>query len=162
MRRLFISLLLTVCTLSLFAQGPGKGPKFDPQKFEQNLEAKVLQRMNLTQAEKTKFLPLYREMRKKELAVMKAEGDLSKKGQPKNNAEWAERLKKHDATQVSLKKIQQVYHEKMLKVVSAWKVMAMIKAEEDYHRDAFAKFQGFKPGPGGGHKPLGPGPGGKK
>lgn len=159
MNKFLLSLLMLVCSLSVSAQGFPKAPKFDPQKFEQQMESFIIDRMHLTPAEKTKFLPIYREKRKKELAAIKSEGDLYRKGMPKNESEWAERMKTHDAIQVQQKKIQQEYHLKMIKVIPASKVVAMIRAEEEFHRDAFKKFQGgnngAKPGGNRTHKPGG-------
>lgn len=138
-------------SLAVSAQGQGNG-KFNPQRFEQQMESFILERMHLTAAEKTKFLPIYREKRQKELAAIRSEGELMKKGMPKNEKDWAERMKEHDAIQVLQKKIQQDYHLKMIKVIPASKVVAMIRAEEEFHRDAFKKFQGGKPG---GNQPKG-------
>jgi len=164
MNRIIISILMIICSLSVSAQGP-KNNKFDPQKFEQQMESFVVERMHLTAAEKAKFLPIYREKRKKELATIKKEGELFRKGMPKNETEWAESMKLHDAIQVQQKKIQQEYHLKMIKVIPASKVVAMIRAEEDYHRTAFTMFQGGNPGArqGAGNKgPKGQRPGGNK
>lgn len=155
MNRIIISLLILVCSLAANAQGQMKAPKFDPQKFEQQMESFILDRMHLTAAEKTKFLPIYREKRKKELAAIKREGELYTKGMPKSEKDWAERMKIHDAIQVEQKKIQQEYHLKMIRVVPASKVMAMIRAEEEFHRDAFKKFQSGNHGGNRGQRPGG-------
>ncbi len=48
-------------------------------------------------------------------------------------------IKECDKIDLEMKKIQQAYHLKFCKVLSPGKVLAVIKAEEKFHRQAFRK-----------------------
>jgi hypothetical protein len=142
MLRYLVILAMFVSSLVANAQGPDgrDNRRFDPQKFERQLEHFVLKKMELTQTEASAFLPLFRQKRKAEVSIMDS-GRKNRQKLPTSEKEWALALKTFDNNEVKLKKIQQVYHEKMLKVIPASKVMRMIKAEEDFHRDVFRKVQ---------------------
>ena len=148
MKRLTTILITLITTLAIYAQGK---PQFDPEKFENQLEQAVIKDAGITSAESAKFLPLYREMRKKLRAAMDANRKTDK-AKPTTEKEWAQVLKSHDNLDIQMKKIEQSYHNQFLKVLPASKVVKMIKAEEDFHRDAFRKIEGHKqPGRKPGH-----------
>ncbi len=142
MLRYLVILIMFMSSFVANAQAPaGKGHRrFDPQRFERQLESFVLKRLELSQSETSAFLPLFRQKRKAEVAIMDS-GRKSRHKRPTSEREWAQALKTFDANEVKLKKIQQDYHEKMLKVIPASKIMKMVKAEEDFHREAFSKMQ---------------------
>lgn len=129
-------------SFAMSAHEPGdKGNRrFDPQKFEKHLECYVLGKMKLSQKETTVFLPLFRQKRKAEVTIMD-KGRKSRRQRPVSEKDWAEAIRAFDNDEVKLKKVQQIYHEKMLKVLPASKVMTMIRAEEDFHRETFSKMQ---------------------
>lgn len=141
MQRILFILVMALCSLTITAQGNKQKPgpqQFDPKKFEAGLEQHVLKEAGITQAETARFLAIYREKRKKELAAMGAMRQ-HRQGRPASEKEWEESLKAHDNMEIQLKKIQQDYHNKMLRVIPASKVVKVVMAEEKYHRDAFGK-----------------------
>ena len=79
-------------------------------------------------------------MRKEVLKIME-EGRKTRYGRPTNEDEWTKALKTFDANEIKLKKIQQAYHNKMLNVIPASKIMLMIRAEEEFHRESFRRMQ---------------------
>lgn len=142
MLRYLLIILMTMSSLVMSAQGPdGKvGKRFDPQKFEKHLEGYVLSKMKLSQKESAAFLPLFRQKRKAEVTIMD-NGRKNRRQRPMSEKDWEEAIRAFDRDEVKLKKVQQTYHEKMLKVLPASKVMTMIRAEEDFHRETFSKMQ---------------------
>lgn len=135
---------MVMCSVVCMAQASGQGNRhhrqFDPQKFEQRLENHVLKTAGITQAEQAQFLTVFREKRKKEVEVITADR-VQRKGRPTTEKEWENALKAHDNKELELKKIQQTYHNKMLKVIPASKVMKVIKAEEEFHRMTLREFE---------------------
>jgi hypothetical protein len=142
MLRYLMIFMMVVSSFSANAnvQGGRQQHRFDPQKFENQLEQFVLQKMSLSQSESAAFIPIFREKRKEEVMIME-NGRKSRRGRPATEKEWENVLKTYDNNEVKLKKIQQTYHEKMLKVIPASKIMKMIRAEEEFHREMFRKMQ---------------------
>lgn len=142
MRKIYIIICLVAFSLSITAQEHGRQNKgqrhFDPQKFEQQLEQFVVKKAELTQEESDKFLPIFREMRQKEIALMK-ESRRTLKGKPSSEEECKSAIRNHDSSEVQLKKIQQTYHQRMLKDISAKKILKACLATDEFHREAFRK-----------------------
>ena len=148
MRKLLFILMMTSIALGTMAQGksgrrPGGQKPFDPQQFEQQLEQYIISKAELTSAESAKVLPIFREMRKKEVAVMEAQRK-NFSGVPTTEQQCREAIKNHDASELQLKKIQQTYHQRMLKVLSATKTLRAIQASEEFHREALRKVEGMR------------------
>lgn len=154
MRKLLLIFCMVFAAVAVSAQGnkgQGKDQKaFDPQKFEQQLEQYVVKGAGFTQAEAAKFLPLFRELRKKTTAIMEANAK-KMKGRPTTEQECADAMKGFLESEVQLKKIEQTYTLKMLKVVPATKLIKVKHAEEEFHREAFRKVQESQRGKGMGH-----------
>ncbi len=141
MRRFLFVALMLAATISAFAHGNDqerKREKFNPQKFEMRLEQYVVKEACITEAEAVKFLPVFREMRQKQIETIN-EARKARVKKPATEEEWEEVLKAHDNKEIQLKKILQTYHNRMLKVIPASKIIKMIKAEERFHREIFAK-----------------------
>lgn len=128
--------LLIVMALPVSAQ-PGPGPKpFDPKRFEAELEQFVAIEAGLTPVEASRFFPLYREMRRKQRGLMGVDRiyqhiDFS------DDKQCLEAITERDKADVKIKEIQLAYHKKFLKILPASKVLATIKAEDKFHRQAF-------------------------
>lgn len=134
--KLILSLLLLLATITVSAQHKG----FDPQRFEAELETFVIKQAGICQNEQNAFLRIFREKRQKEVAVMTARrARMGKK--LTSEREWQEALQAFDNEDIQLKKIQQTYHNKMLKVIPASKVMKVTRAEDEFHRQKFAQHQ---------------------
>lgn len=115
-----------------------KNPKFNPERFERELEAYVVENSDMTAAEKAKFLPLYREMRAKQRKIFEK---TRLKGRPEfsSDEDCARIIREHDTSEIKLKQIQRTYHNKFLSIMPAKKVLNIIKAEDEFHRKALHK-----------------------
>lgn len=143
---LLICLLATVLTVS--AQRPMRlGPEpiarvlpepFNPEKFEAELEQYIVTEVCLSPRESEQFFPLYREMRRKQLALFGA----MRRGRYvnlKDNNECQKMIRENDKRDVEMKKLQQDYHNKFMKVLPASTVFRIIQAEEKFHRKMFKR-----------------------
>ncbi len=144
MRRIMFTLCLLFAAGVLLAQEENAVPQkgnFDAKDFEERLEQHVIQEAGLTKAEEEKFLPLYQEMRLKQVQAMKDERTAREK-KPTTETECEAVIKAHDEMEVELKKLVQEYHDKMLAVIPASKLIKVMKAEQDFHRDSFREHVG--------------------
>lgn len=132
--RLFLLSFLITLTTFAFAQGP---QKFDPKRFEAQLEQYITTKAGLTPGEAAKFFPLYREMRKKQFAYF--EYRPNKQVAPGDDEAAAKMIRKRDENEVQMKLIQQEYHNKFMQIMPASKVFCVIKAESDFHRRMFKR-----------------------
>lgn len=146
MKKVFFSILMLVGTLSMNAQNQTeneKRQKFDPAKFEAQLEEFITKQVELSQQEATAFFPLYREMRNKQRTYFE-EMRKFRHVDTDDEKKCREAIEKMDKNDLEMREIQKDYHAKFLKVLPASKVLKVIKAEEKYHRKAFQRT--VKPG----------------
>ncbi len=133
---LFIGLLVS---FQVYAEGPEEQkPKFDPVKFQVALEQFITSDAELTADEAAKFFPVYRTMMKQQRSYFE---QMRRYRHADTSDEKAchEAIIKSDLLDIQLKKIQQSYHQKFLKILPASKVLRILKAEERFHRRAFKK-----------------------
>ena len=147
-RYFFLLICLLAGVLTISAQRPmqpGTEPiprvlpePFNPEKFEAELEQYITTEACLSPRESAQLFPLYREMRKKQLALFGA----MRRGRfvnMKNNDECLKMIRENDKRDVEMKKLQQKYHNEFLKVLPASKVFRIIQAEEQFHRKVFKR-----------------------
>ena len=120
------------CTLA-FAQ---ERRKFDPAKFEAELEQFITTEAALTPQEASAFFPLYREMRKKQLAYFGEDRRL-RNVDSSDDKDCAEAIRRRDENDLEIKRLQQTYHEKFMRVLSPSKVFRVLRAEDKFHRQLF-------------------------
>lgn len=135
MTRLTICVLLLLC-MNVHAQER----KFSPEKFDADMVAFVTREAGLTQQEADKFFPLFHEMHQKQRAAYGRIRTVTKQ-KPADDEACAAAIKECDKLNLELKQIEQTYHQKMLKVVSATKVYAAINAEGRFHRQMMKGWQ---------------------
>jgi len=135
LKRIICFCIGALMCMTISAQEKGK---FNPAKFESDLETYITSQAELTQEESAKFLPLWREMRKKQLETMKS-GKNYRRIDFNDDKKCAEAIRQHDEKDIKLKEIQRTYHNKFLKVLAAGKVMRVIRAEERFHKQAFKR-----------------------
>ena len=157
MKKMFLTILMVVGTLSMTAQNQTeneKRQKFDPAKFETQLEQFITKHADLSQQEAAAFFPLYREMRSKQRGYFE-EMRKFRHVDTSDDKKCREAIEKMDKNDLEMKEIQKDYHAKFLKVLPASKVLKVIKAEEKFHRNAFQRV--VKPGDRkpGNHRPQG-------
>jgi hypothetical protein len=133
-KALVLSFILCVCAVSVNAEPPRQ---FNPQRFEMRLEQYITVQAALSPAEASKFFPLYREMRRKQFAYFDNRAFHNINSNDEGAA--AEAIRKRDNNDLQMKKIQQQYHNKFLKILPASKVYRIIKAEDDFHRHMFKR-----------------------
>ena len=136
-RRYIIVLLVLLCSVVAMAQEP---KKFDPVQFEADLEQFVATEARLTPTESATFFPLYREMRKKQMAYFGYHRRWHIVDESDDKA-CAEAIRRMDSNDLEIKRLQQLYHEKFLHILPASKVFRIIKAEEKFHRQQFKRAQ---------------------
>jgi hypothetical protein len=131
-----ISLLL-IMTLAVSAQD---NKRFSPEKFEADLRCYITKEASLTPQEADKFFPIFREMREKQRAIY---DKMRKMGMNKPADEEAckRALLEYDQLNLELRQLDVTYHKKMLKVIPASKVYAVMNAENGFHRQMMKGWQ---------------------
>lgn len=107
--------------------------KFNPDEYQRKLEAHITKFAGLTTLEAQSFFPLFREMQQKQRAIFKKQ---RKRNQSmfSNNKAALIAISEHDEAEIQIKKLQQNYHKRFLKVLPASKVLKCIVAEEVFNR----------------------------
>lgn len=157
MKRIIFLFILTIVMAAAQAQPPmpenpdmptrpmrhGHGarpphPPFDPVKFEKELEQFIVTEAALTPSESAKFFPVYREMRKKQIAYF---GNMQRNRfvDTSDNKACERAIREADQRDLDLKLLQREYHEKFMVILSPAKAMKVIRAEEKFHRQIFRK-----------------------
>lgn len=112
--------------------------RFDPKRFEAELEQYIVTNAGLSPDEASRFFPLYREMRRKQRALF-SEDKFFHHVNSDSDKDCAEAIRKHDANDIEMKEIIQEYHNKFMKVLPASKVYKIIVAEDKFHRQSFKR-----------------------
>jgi hypothetical protein len=129
---LFIAFMFA---LSVGVKAQGKGG-FNPARFEAELEHFITVEARLSPKEAAAFFPVYKEMRKKQMAYFSQDRFLRYVDVNDDKA-CAEALSKHDENDIAMKELQQEYHRKFLKILSPSKAFMVVRAEEKFHRQLF-------------------------
>lgn len=137
---LFFFVAMMLCSASLKAD---PNCKFDPKQYRQALQQYITAQARLTPQEAARFFPIYDEMRAKQRVIFRSLSTY-RKGKPDSEKECLRVIREHDKNEIEMKRLQQTYHSKFLKVISASKLFEVIKAEESFNRKAFKKVSGRK------------------
>lgn len=129
---------LIFCFTGVEAVAQKSHHRFNPQKFEADMQQFIITKANLSQAEVARFLPLLKEMQMKQRVLFNQMRKL-RHTNTQDDAACMKAIRQMDATDIQIKKLHQQYHQKFLKVLPAGKVMEVIKAEEKFHRKAFMR-----------------------
>lgn len=113
--------------------------KFDPERYQRELEAYLCHEACLTKQEAQVIFPLFREMQQKQRAIYMKKKVFDKAALCDNKAAEAVILA-YDERELAIKKLQQQYHKQFIKVVPATKVLKLIRAEERFNRNMMRKF----------------------
>ena len=140
MKRFLLILVIALTTLQVYGHGRRK---FDPKKFEAELEQFIVTDAALTPQEASAFFPIYKEMqRKQRMQFNKVRRyrhvDIG------DDKSCLEAIKNRDEAELEIKKLQQQYHLKFCEILPAKKVMRIIRAEDKFHRQAFRRATGRK------------------
>lgn len=133
-----IILTLLACLFLHTAYAQTNGPKFDPVKFRLELVEFVVDEAGLSPAEKIVAAPIYDEFLTKKQELFKQMGKYRKfKGT--NDKSYADAIEVMDRIAIEMKTLQQTYHRRLLKMLPAKKVYAMIRAEKVFNKRSFQK-----------------------
>lgn len=113
--------------------------KFNPEEYQRKLEAHITKFAGLTTQESQRFFPLFREMQQKQRTIFMKQRKRSWSMFSDNKAAL-EAITKHDEAEIQIKKLQQNYHKRFLKVLPASKVLKCIVAEEVFNRKMMKGF----------------------
>ena len=140
MKKLLTLFMLTVLSLGICAQGnrqqrQQQQQRFSPEQFEAQLQEFITKEANLTPQEAAKFFPIYKEMQEKQRALIVRQVELQR-NKPSDEEGCKKAIKENDNIDVELKRLLQTYHVKFLDQLPASKVYDILKAEQNYHRNA--------------------------
>ena len=135
-----VLMLLMLCTFGVANGQHKKRPPFNPSKFEADLEQFITVNACLSPSQAASFFPVYRQMMKKQRALFDEMRRL-RMINPKDNEACEEAIRKQDELDIQIKQLQQEYHGRFLTMLPANKVLAIIKAEEKFHRQIFRKMK---------------------
>ena len=139
----FLTVVCLCLLLTTHVKAQDKG-KFSPEKFQAELEQFITKEACLTPQEAASFFPVYREMQKKQRAIFERQRQLGKV-KPLDERECEKAIRQRDENELEQKRILQVYHDKMLSVVSASKLFDVIQAEDRFHRMKFRSWSSGRP-----------------
>lgn len=158
MKRLTTTIILVLLLAVQLPAQEKQQPKFSPEQFQAELEQYITKEAGLTQKEAASFFPVYREMQNKQRAIF---GRQRKRGfvKPSDEQGCQQAIRQFDNDELEQKRIQQTYHNKMLRIISGSKLFDVIMAEDRFHRMKFRNW-GNSRNPsannwGNRHKPAG-------
>jgi len=124
---LFSVLLTAVC----FADEFQDRPRFSPQEFMQKREEFIIKKAGLSPTEAAGFFPLYRQLEKEKMKIDRKVGGLVHKSheQGTDEKEAQEIISEIDKLQLQKVKLENSYHQKYRKVISAQKILRVFQAD---------------------------------
>lgn len=135
-----IVIMMMAMLTSALAQPP-KG-RFSPEEFRAHLEEFISKEAGLTASEGKAFLPIFHEMKEKQIKAQDEIFRLKRNG-PAGNAsdkEFANAIQKIKNLEVEKAETEEEYYKKMCKVISARKVFLVMRAEDKFHRRMINNF----------------------
>lgn len=136
MKKILIVLVMLLSVSQIYAQGPGG--KFNPKRFEAEMQQFITVEAGLTPMEAAKFFPLFKEMQEKQRLLFEQMNTYRHIDTSDDKASL-QAIKKMDEIDVQMKKLQQQYHLKFCKVLPPGKVLQVLQADEKFHRQAFKR-----------------------
>ena len=141
MKRMFLAIVvLTFCLIANAQDDKRFTPgKFSPEKFDAALQHYITNEAKLTQQEAQKFFPVYREMQNMQRPLFDRQRKLVTE-QPQDEASSLKAIRERDDIDIEMKRLQKTYHERFLELLPASKVYSIIKAEDNFYRNMFRRF----------------------
>ena len=124
---LFSMLLTVVC----FADEFQDRPRFSPQEFMQKREEFIIKKAGLSPAEAASFFPLYRQFEKEKMKIEKKIGGLMHKAFDSgvDEKEAQSIISEIDKLQLQKVKLENSYHQKYRKAITAQKILRVFQAD---------------------------------
>ncbi|MBP5731697.1 MAG: hypothetical protein J6W50_03205 [Bacteroidaceae bacterium] len=116
--------------------------RFSPEQFRQKCDCFIINYAKLTPQEAQKFLPLYHAMKDEQRKLMREKGGMEREATKEENVNDKQSLKTLDrmiAIDRQVIDIEQDYQKKMLKVISASKLLKVRVAEKKFERQMLHK-----------------------
>lgn len=135
LKKIILVLLVAFTTVQLQAQDKRK---FDPNRFQADLEQFITTEAGLNPRQAAAFFPLYRQMQNKQRMLfnkMRCYQHVDTRDQKASE----KAIKECDLIDLQMKELQQEYHKKFLKILPAGVVLNIIRADEKFHRQAFQR-----------------------
>ena len=135
----FRNTLLAVFIITSFSAGHAQNDrKFNPKRFETDLQQFIVAEAALSPQEAAAFFPIYKEMHREQRTLF-AKRRQYRHVDPSDDHAAREAIMQRDALDIQIKMLQQHYHDKFCDVLSPGKVFLIIKAENKFHRKAFRR-----------------------
>ena len=137
MKKILTISLLLMMTIMVNAQD---NKRFSPEKFEADLRCFITKEASLTPQEADKLFPVFREMREKQREIYEK---MRKLGMNKASDDEAckQFIIEYDKLNLELGQLDVTYHKKMIKIIPASKVYAVMQAEKRFHRQMMKGWQ---------------------
>jgi hypothetical protein len=137
MKKILTISLLLMMTIMMNAQD---NKRFSPEKFEADLRCFITKEASLTPQEADKLFPVFREMREKQREIYEK---MRKLGMNKASDDEAckQFIIEYDKLNLELGQLDVTYHKKMIKMIPASKVYAVMQAEKRFHRQMMKGWQ---------------------
>jgi hypothetical protein len=137
MKKILTISLLLMMTIMVNAQDH---KRFSPEKFEADLRCFITKEASLTPQEADKLFPVFREMREKQREIYEK---MRKLGMNKASDDEAckQFIIEYDKLNLELGQLDVTYHKKMIKMIPASKVYAVMQAEKRFHRQMMKGLQ---------------------
>ncbi len=130
---LFMALLVCSSTVAQRHRG-----RLTPERFQAELEQYITSKAGLTPSEASRFFPVYSEMMKKHRALHEKIKSL-KRIKPVSEIECKKNIQSRDKLEIEIRQLQKTYHAKFMQMLPASKVYDILKAEDQFHRQAFRR-----------------------
>lgn len=135
MKRFLFILAIAFAALQLNAH---ERHKFNPEKYEAELQQFIVTEAALTPYEASVFFPVYKEMQDKQRLLFNKMRSF-RHVDVRDDKACLEAIQGRDETELKIKKLQQQYHTKFCRILPPSKVFRIIRAEEKFHRQAFRR-----------------------
>ena len=130
MKRIFTIIIFVALALYAAAE---PNCKFNPKAYKAEQRKYITQKAKLSQKDAQTFFGIYDEMRAEERKLF-SKISFNRKKQPQTEEECYKAITEKDKTEIKLKKVQQQYHQKMLKALPAKVVMKCLYFAEHFDR----------------------------
>lgn len=130
--------LMVVALVALQTQAQDRPRKFDPARFEADLEQFITTEVGLNPHQAAKFFPVYREMQRKQRMLFN-KMRYYQHVDTRDNKAAEKAIKECDLIDLEMKELQQEYHKRFCKMLPAGVVLQIIRADEKFHRQSFQR-----------------------
>lgn len=135
-KSIFASLLLLIVAITASAQENNKKPHFSPEEFQAKQRTYITEKAELSPEEADAFFPLFFELQKKKFDLERnARKDFKRqRGAEMTDEQRCAFIYKMAETKVEIAKLEQIYTEKYLKVISPRKLLGIQHAVDMFQR----------------------------